>query len=163
VEYTPSRLVGVIAFWALLFAGVFRAVKRWDPQLTTSLTSRLTAVAPGIVAACAILIVGLLLVSFSARFVCTLARNAASPYAELLAQAIRLVGGMFAFAAAAEQMGVGHIIILTTFITLLAAAGLGLALAFGLGCQSMAREAMERFLREVRERSRSAAPGDLED
>jgi len=163
VDYTPSRLAGAILFWLVLAGGFFRAIKRWDPHVTAALTARLAHMLPGFVAACAILVVGFLLVSFAARFARTLARNAASPYADLLGQGIRLAGGMFAVAAAAEQMGVGHIIILTTFITLLAAAGLGLALAFGLGCRDMARDAMERFLRDVRERSRAAAPGDLED
>lgn len=162
VNYTPSRLLGVFAFWLLILIGLFRAARRLDPGITQNLANRVAHTLPGLAAACMVAVVGLLLVSFAVQVVRTLARNAGSPYADLLAQVTRLAGVFIVIAAAAEQLEVGRAIILATFIILLAALGLGLALAFGLGCRDMARDAMDRFLREIRERSRTAGRGDLE-
>jgi hypothetical protein len=162
VSYTPARLVGVGVFWLLLLGGVLAAARRATPEMTGRLVARLAHFAPAFMAAIAILVAGLRLGSFAAKFVYTLACNAGSPYAELLARGIRVAGGLLVIAAAAEQMEIGRAIILAVVITLLAAAGLALALAFGLGCRDLAREAVVRFLREMRERARAAGQNDLE-
>jgi hypothetical protein len=89
-------------------------------------------------------------------------RNAASPHAELIGKAIKYTGFLIVGLIAFDQIGFGKSILTTIFVIMLAATALGLSLAFGLGCQDLARDAMKRFLANLRERGSGGGKGDLE-
>ena len=108
------------------------------------------------------MVVGGILVAFLANFATTIARNAAMPHAALLSRSIKGVGYLIIATVALEQAGLGQTALSTMFLLLFGAAAFGLALAFGLGGKELARGAIERFLRNLRERERGSRGGDLE-
>jgi hypothetical protein len=63
---------------------------------------------------------------------------------------------------ALEQLNLSRSLLTSLFQILFAAAAFGTALAFGLGCKDIARDAMLRFLRNLREKERAEKGSDLE-
>jgi hypothetical protein len=61
-----------------------------------------------------------------------------------------------------EQAGLGRSIVEFIFQVLLGAAAFGTALAFGLGCKDMARDSLQRLIRNLREKERTSRGPDLE-
>lgn len=162
VTYTASKLVGVAIFWAVLL-GVLLALSCWlDIPAVTSFLKRAEDLFPSVVASALILVVGLLVVAFVSNFTRTLMRNAGSGHAELTAKIVRSVGiGLFLLIAL-EELGIGKTILNALVIILAASVGLGLALAFGLGCKDLARDWLQRTLSDWREKRRLEGKRDLE-
>jgi hypothetical protein len=63
---------------------------------------------------------------------------------------------------ALDQLNLSRSLITTLFQILFAAAAFAAALAFGLGCKDLARDAMQRLLRNLREKERAEKGSDLE-
>lgn len=162
VTYTASRLVGLIAFWALTIAALFQASALLDIELVKSITARIVDLLPGLVAAAAIIVVGLVIVGFLGNFAATIARNAGSAHAAPIGRGIRYLGYLFVGAMAMEQVELGTGILGTVLMISFAALALALALAFGLGCKDLAREAALKALRSLREDERSRGGSDME-
>jgi len=162
VGYSPSKLVGSIAYWLVLLVALFQASKAMDVRIAQALTDRVVELFPSLFAAAFIAILGAVLVSFLATFVMTIARNAGVPNAKLVSRAIKLVGDLIVVTIALEQVGLGQTVLSSMFQLLFAAVVFGLALAFGLGSKDLARGAMERFIRALRERERESKGTDLE-
>ena len=81
-----------------------------------------------------------------------MAGNAALPNARLLVRLIKYVGNLIVVVIALDQVGFGRSIVNSMFLLLFAALSFGTALAFGLGCKDMARDALLKFMRNLRER-----------
>jgi len=92
----------------------------------------------------------------------TIARNASFPHAQLLSQVTKFLGFILVFSLTLEQIDIGTTMIASLFQIVLGAVAFGVALAFGLGCKDMARDAMERFLHELKEKSRIGGDSDME-
>ncbi len=162
VNRQPSRLVGSFAGGLGLLVTFFQASRQLDIEVVTSYSSELTAAVPHVLAAVLIVVVGLVAVSFVGNFVMTIARNAAYPHAGLVSRAVKVVGIVLVLSLALEQLNLSRSLVTTLFQIAFAAVALGLALAFGLGCKDLAREAMLRFLRNLREKERAGKGPDLE-
>jgi hypothetical protein len=161
-KYTPSRLAGVLAYWIVLVITFLETVRIVAPEIHRALAEQLANALPSLVAAALIIVVGLLLTSFLANFILTIALNASIPHARPLSTAVRYLGAIIVITLALEQAGIGRNIVETLFLLLFGAAALGVAIAFGLGCKDMARDALKRFLSDLREREREGKGGDLE-
>ena len=162
VKYSPSKLVGSIAYWLVLLVALFQASKAMDVRIAKALTERVIELFPSLFAAAFIAILGAVLVSFLANFVMTIARNAGVPNSGLISRVIKLVGDLIVVTIALEQVGLGTTVLSSMFQILFAALVFGLALAFGLGGKDLARGAVERFIRALRERERESKGTDLE-
>lgn len=162
VGYSPSRLAGHFAYWLVMIAAFVKIALILDVRLVEALSDRVVDFLPSVMAAALILAMGALLVSFVSNFARTIARNAAIPSAGLLAKAIKYAGNSILALLALEQIGLGATILSRLLELLVAAAAFGVALAFGLGCKDMAKDAMQGFLRNLRERERGSKGGDLE-
>ncbi len=161
-KYSPVGLVGVMAFWIILFVTFRRMARILDIEVFRAFYRQMDDVMPRLVGALLILVLGLIVVTFLARFTLTLARNAALPSAQAMASSLRYVGLAVVVALALDQVGFGKTILGPMILMAFGAAVFGVALAFGLGCKDLAREAMERFLRELRERQHLSNGSDLE-
>ena len=58
VDYTPSRLLSVMAFWAILIAAFVESSRILDLAFITAVFKRFSNVVPGMIAAALIAIVG---------------------------------------------------------------------------------------------------------
>jgi hypothetical protein len=162
VSYSPSRLAGVLAYWIVLTLTLIWMSRALDPGIARSLSDRIDEFVPSVFAALFIVIVGAILISFLANFAMTIARNAAVPNARSISRGIKYIGNAIVLTMALEQLGLTSTILGSVFLILFAAVSFGLALSFGLGCKDMAKGAMERFIRNMREREREGRETDLE-
>ncbi|MDP3177922.1 MAG: hypothetical protein Q8M76_08460 [Spirochaetaceae bacterium] len=162
VTYSPSKLGGNLAYWITFMAALFQASKTLDIEVVNALSDQLAAAVPSAIAAGIIVAIGAILMSFVSNFALTIARNAALPNSRLLARTIKYGGNVLVVAIALDQVGLGRNIVNSLFTILFGAAVFGLALAFGLGCKDMAREAMARFILNLKEKERLSRGTDLE-
>ncbi len=162
VTYSIVQLAGVLAFWAVIGATLLVVSASLDLDLVTSLWNRVLEVIPGLLAGGLILAIGILVVSFFSNFALTIARNAAMPNGNLAAKGIKYGGILVVALIAMDQIGFKGNILSWLLLIAFGAVCLALALAFGLGCKDLARSSMERFLKNLRERSRGSHPTDLE-
>lgn len=162
VQHTPAQLFGRAIFWVVLISAFLCAAMILDVVVLEQLRQRLTANLPAILAAGFVLVVGLLIVKFAAGFVRTVVRNEGSPYADLWARITKWAGTILVLAVAFEQSEIRGSFLATTLQVIIAAVAFGTALAFGLGCKDIARTAMEKFLRYLRERHTDRSKPDLE-
>jgi hypothetical protein len=162
VNRQPSRLVGSFAWGLVLVVTFFQVSRQLDIEVVTSFSAQLAASVPGILAALLVTGVGLAVVTFIGNFVMTVAINAAYPHARLLARTVKAVGIVIVLGLALEQANLSRSLVSTMVQILFAAIAFGAALAFGLGCKDLARDAMTRFLRNLREKGRVEKGPDLE-
>jgi hypothetical protein len=162
VSRPPSRLVGTFAWGVVLVVTFFQVSRQLDIEVVTSFSRQLADAVPHLLAAFFVVAVGLVVVSFIGNFVMTVARNAAYPHARLVARVVKIAGIVLVLGLALEQLDLSRSLIIALFQILFAAAAFGAGLAFGLGCKDLARDAMLRFLRNLRERERAGKGPDLE-
>ena len=162
VKHRPSKLAGVIGYWTVLLVALLQMSRILDIRVVTSFSDRLASIVPGLLAGLFIGIIGLVVVSFIGNFVMTVARTAGFPYAAQLARIVKIAGYILVVAIALEQIDISRAMISAMIQILFAAVVFGLALAFGLGCKDLARDAATRFLQNLRERRRTDDRPDLE-
>ncbi|HTO22062.1 MAG TPA: hypothetical protein VMQ10_06230 [Spirochaetia bacterium] len=162
VKHRPSKLLGVIAYWTVLLVALLQMSRILDLRLVTSFSDRLRAVVPGLLAAVFIGIIGLVVVSFIGNLVMTAARTAGFAHSALLARAVKIAGYILVVGIAVQQIDVNQTLVSSMLLILFAALAFALALAFGLGCKDIARDAATRLLQNLRERRRTDGRSDLE-
>ncbi len=162
VVYSPSKLIEMIVYWIVLLLILLWSANLLNIKMAENLSDRLISVVPEFVSAVLIFVVGIIVVSFVGNFVMTIASNAAFPHARLLSQATKVLGITLVLTLTLEQADIGTHLIASLFQMLIGAVVFGTALAFGLGCKDMARDAMEGFLHKLREKSRAERGSDME-
>ncbi|MBI2207361.1 MAG: hypothetical protein HYU41_26315 [Candidatus Rokubacteria bacterium] len=141
----PSDILGSIAFWAIFV--VFASLAIDSLGFTTSTSAFLVAFLPPLFAAMLILLVGLLVASFLSQGILIAAVNAGVPEARLLARAVQWGVLLFAGATALTHLGIGKEMVLVAFSISFGGLVFALALAFGLGGRTIARDILARRLR----------------
>jgi len=162
IHYTPTGLIGNLVFWAAILTVFLEVSKQLNLHLITAVYSRFGNIVPGLIAAALILLTGWILFEFLANFAVTLARNAGILHAELLGQAIRYMGLLLLIILALGQVEIGTGVLGLMLLVFFSGLCLAFALAFGLGCQDMARDLMQKILTNLREQSRQGKSSDLE-
>lgn len=161
VPYTPSRLAGLSIYWLTLVATLVLVSGLLDLNVVTSVTETLLKLAPGIAAAVLVTLVGLMMVAFLANVTLTLARNAGWSHSRLLARGVRILGIIVVLGVATEQVGLNLSLLHSLILILAGGLALGLALAFGLGGQELARQTLKSWAQALSDRDRPQGP-DLE-
>lgn len=108
--------------------------------------SRLFRFLPEIFIAMLILFLGLIIANFLSRAALLASVNAGQRSPKLLSWSIRFVIWMLAISMALEELGLARQTVIAAFSIVFGASMLGLAIAFGLGGQDLARRALERHL-----------------
>lgn len=153
VSYPPSSLIGILAYWAVLVWALFQISRILDIAIVNAVFDQAVEIVPKLLAALLVSLIGSIIVSFFAKFALTLAGNAALPNARLLSRLIKYGGNILVILIALDQVGLGRSVINSMFVIFFGALMLALALAFGLGCKDIARDAFARFQRTLRERN----------
>jgi hypothetical protein len=143
----PSDVLGLVCFWAIfiLFASV--GIDGLALPGAPGATALLVAFLPPLLAAALILLVGWLVANFLSQGVLIAAVNARLPEARLLARGVHWGVLLFAAATALTHLGIGKEMVLVAFGITLGGVVFAMALAFGLGGRSVARDILERRLR----------------
>ena len=108
--------------------------------------SRLFQFLPEVFVAILILFVGLMAANFISRAVLLAAVNAGHRSARIMSSAIRFLIWVLTISMTLEELGVARQTVISAFSIIFGALMFGLALAFGIGGQDLARKALERYL-----------------
>jgi hypothetical protein len=108
--------------------------------------SRLFQFLPEVFVGILILFLGLMTANFLSRTALLAAVNAGYPSPRILCWSIRFVIWILAISMTLEELGVARQTVISAFSIIFGALMLGLAIAFGLGGQDLARKSLERYL-----------------
>jgi len=122
--------------------------------------SRLFQFLPEVFVGILILFLGLMTANFLSRTALLAAVNAGYPSPRLLSWSIRFVIWILAISMTLEELGVARQTVISAFSIIFGALMLGLAIAFGLGGQDLARKSLERYLGNT-EREKDKEPQPL--
>jgi len=161
----PTRVAANLVFWVIMLAVMVLASQALRLDSLVNVFSELVSYIPSVIAAIAIVLVGILL----GRFVGGLIRASAGAMqgGPTLARVGR--GGVIVIAVfmALQELGVATDLVTTAFAILFGAVALALALSFGLGNRELAgeitREWYERYRAEREQIARETAAADLAD
>jgi hypothetical protein len=147
LQRPPADLLGLLAFWAIFVLFASLGIDALGAPDRPGATAFLLAFLPPLFAAVLILVVGWLVANFLSQGLLIAAVNAGLPEARVLARAAHWGVVLFAGATALTQLGIGKEMVLVAFGITFGGLVFALALAFGLGGRSIARELLARRLR----------------
>jgi hypothetical protein len=143
----PTRVVGNLVFWLVMFAGILFAANALGLESLASVFGELVSYIPSVIAAIVIILVGIILGQFVGGLI---AASAGALHGGRMLARIGS-GGVILLAVfmALQELGIASEIVTTAFAILFGAIALALALAFGLGNRELAgeitREWYERY------------------
>ena len=138
ISYSFSELLGAISYWVGLLITFMVAVNAIGLTIVATLLNSIVLYIPNVVVAIFVLVIGMFIATLLRNLVQTAANNAGLAQTKVLAKAVEVIVMVFAIIIALEQLGIGAKIIELTVSILLTSLGLGVALAFGLGCKEIA-------------------------
>jgi small-conductance mechanosensitive channel len=112
--------------------------------------SRLLRFLPEVFVAILILFLAAVIANFLSRTALLAAVNAGHPSAKILSWSIRFVIWILAISMTLEELGLARQTVISAFSIIFGASMLGLAIAFGLGGQDLARKCLERYLGDTK-------------
>jgi hypothetical protein len=143
---SSTELLSRFVFWVAWVGFVLLGVSILGIVGLEEYTARFFLFLPRLFAALVILFFGLLAASFFSRAALLAAVNANFRSSRLASISVRIFISIFALSMAFEVLGVAERTIMIAFGTAFGAVMFGLAIAFGLGGQDLAREFLEERL-----------------
>ena len=140
VHVDPSNLVAALAKWTVLLVSFMMAADALNLAQVSMGIGAILAYVPNVIAAVAILTLGLLLAGFVARFVRGAAATAGLKTSDMLADLSYWAIAVFASLGAIGQLNIAPTLVQTLYTAVVAAVALAAALAFGLGMRNQARD-----------------------
>lgn len=150
IKITLSELVGGIIYWLLMLVVAVTVLNVLNLAVAANLLSRLVEYVPSILAAVFVLVLGSFLATFVSAVVRTSANNAGIKNAKFLSQISQTIIVIFSVIIAIEQLGIATAFIALTVNVILASLGLGVALAFGLGCKDIVGRMVADYLNKMK-------------
>jgi hypothetical protein len=147
------RVLGSLSYWLVILAALMIASNSLDLAYVTDLIGRIVLFVPKVMFAVVIVVFGAYFARFVASALTKYLHDTRVGEASLIGRLALYAIMVFVILIALDQMGLGDII-RQAFLIIVAAIGLGLALAFGLGGQKKAADLIERWSRHgVEEKS----------
>lgn len=149
-ESDTTDILGWLIYWLVILTALMIAFNSIGLAYVTDLVGRVVLFVPRVILAVVILAFGAYFGGFIGRSVAVYCRNVGIADSELLGRLAMYAVVVFVLLIALDQLGLGDII-RESFLIILAAVAVGLALAFGLafglGGQKRAAEFLERWRR----------------
>jgi hypothetical protein len=148
-RHEPAAFASWATYWVLIAITAILALDTLGFKISGTVSDRLAEVVPRIVAAAAILIVGLLVAmlvgGITRRFFETAGIRGARPRGQMVTIALTA----FAVLVALDQLGFAAQFVMALGIAAVASVGIAFGLAFGLGCRDLARDFVIEYLRSL--------------
>ena len=157
-ETDTVSVLGVLVFWLVLFASLMVAFNTLDLAYVTELVGRIVLFVPKLILAVLILAFGAYFANFVAAAVTSYCHSLDMEDAPAFGRLTLYAIMAFVVLIALEQLGLGDII-RQTFLILVAAAGLAVALAFGIGGARRAGELLDRWSHRPRDEAHAPDEG----
>ena len=145
-EFDTTTVLGLLAYWLVILASLMIAFNSMGLSYVTDILARVVLFVPKVMVAVLIVAFGAYFARFVGSAVTTYGNNVGVGEAKALGRLARYAIMIFVILIALDQLGLGDII-RQTFLIIVGAVALGLALAFGLGGQKRAAELLERWSR----------------
>jgi hypothetical protein len=152
ITYTLSELIGVVVYWIGMLVTVMVAVNAVNLIQVAALLDKVILYIPNVISALFILIVGIFVATLLKNIVQTAVTNAGIAQAKILSKFVESIVIVFAVIVSLEQLNIGVRITELTLAIILGSIGLGLALAFGLGCKDIAGKAVNEFIEKLKKK-----------
>ena len=149
VRHEPAGVAGWVVYWLLMAGAALMAFEVLGYSLASSVATRLGEVVPRIVTSAVLFAVGSLIALLIGSIVRRFLESADIRAARFQGQVVSAVLTGFAALLALEQLGIAAQFVMAVGIVAVATTGLGLALAFGLGCRELARDFLVEYLRSL--------------
>ncbi|MEP6656281.1 MAG: hypothetical protein ABJC33_03545 [Betaproteobacteria bacterium] len=143
-ETDTTDVLGLLLYWLVILTALTIAFNGVGLGYVTDLVGRVVLFVPRVMLAVVILAFGAYFGRFVGRSVTVYCRNAGVSDSELLGRIAMYAVVVFVLLIALDQLGVGDLI-RQSFLILLGAVAVALALAFGLGGQKRAAQFLERW------------------
>lgn len=154
LAHEPAALASWAARWTVVVVAFLLAFDVLGLNLTTGVSDRLVDALPRVVTATLMLAVGLLLAWVLGGATRRLFEGAGLRGSRLRGQIVTVLLSAFVVLLALEQLGFAAQFVMALGVTTVAAAGLAVGLAFGLGCRELARDFVVEYLRSLEEEGR---------
>lgn len=149
-----ATLISKIVFWFIFLMAILLGLQALRVEALTQFMTSIIAYLPNVVVAIAIILVAVLIASGVRAFVTRITKGTFFGRAlATAAPAIVIAIGVF---MALTQLRIATQIVVATYVIVLGTAGLGFALAFGLG----GKHSAQRMLDESYDKSRAEAAGE---
>jgi hypothetical protein len=146
---SPSKLVGTVAFWAIMLGTISLAVSVLGIEALTAFVAAIYAYLPNVLAAVLIfLVAGAVSAGVAALATRTMGGTALG---KIVATAAPILVMTIATFMILDQLMIAESIVTITYAGLVGAIALGTALAFGLGGRDVARELLQGAYEKGRE------------
>lgn len=152
ISYSLSELIGTIFYWIGLLVSFMVAINAVGLTIAAELLNKIVLYVPNIIAAMFILVLGMFAATLLKNIVTTAANNAGLSQAKLLSKVVEVVVIAFVIFVAMEQLQIGIRITELTLSIILGSVGLGLALAFGLGCKDIAARTISDLIEKLKKK-----------
>ncbi|AFY71669.1 Conserved TM helix repeat-containing protein [Thalassoporum mexicanum PCC 7367] len=139
---TPSEIMGVIAFIAVMFIAVIASTEILEIESLTEIVVVILAIAGQVGVGLVIFAIGLYLANLAFQLI----SSPGGRQARIVAHAARISIVVLVIAMALKQMGIASNIVDLAFGLLLGAIAVAIALAFGLGGRDIAAEQIRAWL-----------------
>ena len=148
LKISAREVISGLVYWLIILMVLVMTVDALGLPKSSDILAGLFAYVPKVIAALLVLVVAMFLASFVSGIVQTAAGNANLPSPEIFAGISRWAIIIFAVTISLGELGIGTLLVTTTFNIILGGVCLALALAFGLG----GKDTAARYLEELRER-----------
>ena len=148
IHRPPSTLIARLFFWIVMLVMLSSAVEVLNLPVASRLLDQLVSYIPNVIAAAFILALGFFFGSLVRSFVVTLAGGIKMVNPNTLGQVAQAAIIIFAVAGSLEQLQIATETIHTAFTLLFGGFALGLAIAFGLGCQDIVKAWVNQALKD---------------
>lgn len=142
---SPGLVIGFLVYWLIILVFLLSAANAVELTVVSELLQQFVLFIPKVIGAVLVLAGGLLLGHLVAEVVQNAAIANRLDWAVGLSKAAQFVVIVFAAIMALQQIGIDTTIVTSSIQIVLAAVGLGLALAFGLGGKDKAAEVIRKF------------------
>jgi small-conductance mechanosensitive channel len=147
---TMTELLSRSIFWVTWFGFLLIGLSVLGIAGLQEQISQLFRFLPEVFVAILILFLGVTIANFLSRAALLAAVNAGHPSAKILSWALRFVIWILATTMTLEELGLARQTVISAFSIVFGATMLGLAIAFGLGGQDLARKCLERYLGDTK-------------
>jgi hypothetical protein len=145
----PAGIVAWALYWVVLTGAAMLALEVLGFSLAASVADRLAEVVPRIVTSAFLFAVGALIAlalgGITRRFLVSADVRAARFMGQVVSAVLTGIAALLAL----DQLGFAAQFVMAVGIAAVASAGVGLALAFGLGCRDLARDFLVEYLRSL--------------
>jgi len=150
IKNTLSELMGGLIYWVIMLLVFMAALNALGMTVVASLLDKIILYIPNVIAAIFIISLGIFFASIIGSIVMTACMNAGMKQAKLMSQVTQTVIVIFAAIMTLEQLSIATAILNTTITVVLAATGLAVALAVGLGSKDIAGKLMHDLVEKLK-------------